>query len=94
VGQYGAVTAPNAEVEVDEALVRRLLNEQHPDLADLPLRPLEHGWDNVSWRLGDELLVRLPHRAAIGATHRERATVASRTGAAPSAPDTGAFAMR
>ncbi|WIE54525.1 aminoglycoside phosphotransferase family protein [Curtobacterium sp. MCBD17_003] len=55
---------PDAEIDVDEALVRRLLLDQHPDLAGLPLRPLAEGWDNVVLRLGDELLVRVPRREA------------------------------
>jgi len=54
---------PNAEVEIDVALVHTLLAEQHPDLADLSLRLVETGWDNVMLRLGDELAVRLPRRA-------------------------------
>ncbi|MCW3053368.1 MAG: srkA [Chthonomonadales bacterium] len=54
---------PSAELEIDAALVRTLLAEQHPDLADLPLRLVETGWDNVMLRLGDELAVRLPRRA-------------------------------
>jgi aminoglycoside phosphotransferase (APT) family kinase protein len=53
---------PAAEVEIDEALVRGLLQEQHPDLARWPLRLLANGWDNVLFRLGDELVVRLPRR--------------------------------
>ncbi len=57
------MTHPLHEVEVDEALVRGLLREQHPDLADLPLRRAPHGWDNVTFRLGDALAVRLPARA-------------------------------
>lgn len=49
------------EVPVDEALVRRLLTAQLPTLADLPLRIVEPwGTDNAIWRLGDELVVRLP----------------------------------
>lgn len=55
---------PLAEVEIDADLVRALLLEQHPDLADLPLRPLASGWDNEMLRLGDELVVRLPRRLA------------------------------
>ena len=55
---------PPAEIDVDEGLVRSLLTDQHPDLADLPLEELDSGWDNVLWRLGDGLLVRLPRRAA------------------------------
>ena len=53
---------PAAEVAVDAALVRALLSEQHPDLADLELTELANGWDNVLFRLGDELVVRLPRR--------------------------------
>jgi len=60
----GSPGTPSAEVEIDAALVRTLLREQHPDLADLPLRLVETGWDNVMLRLGDELAVRLPRRAA------------------------------
>jgi aminoglycoside phosphotransferase (APT) family kinase protein len=54
---------PPAEHTIDEALVRRLLVRQHPDLADLPLSYVTDGWDNVTYRLGDELAVRLPRRA-------------------------------
>lgn len=55
---------PPAEVEVDAALVRRLLEEQHPDLAHLPLALVAEGWDNVVLRLGDALAVRVPRREA------------------------------
>lgn len=54
---------PSAEVEIDTDLVHALLAEQHPDLADLPIRLVETGWDNVMLRLGDELAIRLPRRA-------------------------------
>ena len=54
---------PPAEVEIDIPLVRTLLAAQHPDLADLPLRLIEAGWDNVMLRLGNDLAVRLPRRA-------------------------------
>lgn len=53
---------PPAEVSVDAALVRRLLAEQYPDLAALPLTEAASGWDNVMFRLGDGLAVRLPRR--------------------------------
>ncbi|MFI6813364.1 phosphotransferase [Nonomuraea sp. NPDC050328] len=49
-----------AGVEITEDLVRELLREQHPDLADRPLRLGARGWDNQLWRLGDDLAVRLP----------------------------------
>jgi aminoglycoside phosphotransferase (APT) family kinase protein len=49
------------EVEVDEALVRRLLESQLPELADRRLVAVEPwGTDNAIWRLGDDLVVRLP----------------------------------
>jgi len=64
---------PRAEVAVDEALVRSLLAEQHPDLAQQVLLQVDGGWDNVLWRLGDELLVRLPRRfVAAGLTANEQ----------------------
>ncbi|CAG7645338.1 Predicted kinase, aminoglycoside phosphotransferase (APT) family [Actinacidiphila bryophytorum] len=54
---------PAAEFPVSAELVRNLLGEQHPDLADLPIEVLANGWDNLVCRLGGELLVRLPRRA-------------------------------
>jgi aminoglycoside phosphotransferase (APT) family kinase protein len=48
-----------AEPEITAGLVRDLLHDQHPDLAELPLREVEGGWGNQMWRLGDELAVRL-----------------------------------
>ncbi len=47
---------------MDEALVRRLLAAQHPDLNELPLNHLDSGWDNVLFRLGTEYVVRIPRR--------------------------------
>ena len=57
---------PAAEVDVDEALVSRLLAAQAPPelVAGRALQPLANGWDNVVFRLGDDLVVRLPRRAA------------------------------
>ncbi len=65
---------PAAEVAVDAALVRRLLSEQAPDLADLPLVEVASGWDNVIYRLGESLSVRLPRREAAAALieHEQR----------------------
>ncbi|WP_063771083.1 phosphotransferase, partial [Streptacidiphilus neutrinimicus] len=48
-----------SEIEVSEDLVRDLLREQHPDLAELPIREVSGGWGNQMWRLGDELAVRM-----------------------------------
>ena len=49
------------EVAVDDELVRSLLRSQMPSLAHLPLVVVEPwGTDNAIWRLGSELVVRLP----------------------------------
>lgn len=69
-----AQNMPAAEVDVTKDLVRRLLGEQHPDLADRPLRLVANGWDNVIFRLGDDLSVRMPRRqlAADLVVHEQR----------------------
>lgn len=47
--------------EIDTPLVRRLVETQFPQWADLPVRPVAvGGWDNRTFHLGDEMLVRLP----------------------------------
>ena len=38
---------PAAEIDIDDGLVRRLLADQHPDLAALPLALVANGWDNA-----------------------------------------------
>ena len=50
----------NTGIEITAELVRDLLRDQHPDLADQPVRLGARGWDNQLWRLGDDLAVRLP----------------------------------
>lgn len=46
---------------IDAALVRRLLAAQFPRWAGLAVRPVSvDGWDNRTYRLGDEMTVRLP----------------------------------
>jgi len=51
------------ELELDEALVRRLLAEQFPEWAELPLQRIEpSGTVNAIFRLGDGLSVRLPRK--------------------------------
>lgn len=57
---------PHAEVRphIDAALARRLLDAQFPEWRELPIHPVEHdGWDNRTFRLGEELSVRLPSAA-------------------------------
>jgi aminoglycoside phosphotransferase (APT) family kinase protein len=58
------VGGPPAEVAIDARLVHALLLEQHPDLSNLPLIQVGEGWDNAVFRLGEDLAVRLPRRAA------------------------------
>jgi aminoglycoside phosphotransferase (APT) family kinase protein len=58
---------PDAEVRIDDARVRDLLRVQMPDLADRPIALLAEGWDTVTFRIGDDLLARLPRRAIVGA---------------------------
>jgi aminoglycoside phosphotransferase (APT) family kinase protein len=49
------------EVDVEEPLVHHLLSTQLPDLANRPLTKVEPwGTDNAVWRLGEDLVVRLP----------------------------------
>lgn len=55
------------EVRIDATLVRALLAQQHPDLADLPLAEVGGGWDNHMFRLGERWAVRLPCRAVSAA---------------------------
>ncbi len=55
---------PPGAIQVDLELVEVLLAQQHPNLATLPLRPAECGFDNYMFRLGESYAVRLPRSAA------------------------------
>jgi len=49
---------------VEAELVRRLLEEQFPQWAGLPVEPVASGgWDNWTFHLGADMLVRLPSAA-------------------------------
>lgn len=61
---FASAGTPVSELNIDAALVHRMLVDQHPDLAHLPIRPGDVGWDNVMFRLGDQHCVRLPRRKA------------------------------
>jgi len=51
------------EVDIDVALVGRMLASQFPDWADLPVEPVPFfGTDNAIYRLGSDMAVRLPRR--------------------------------
>jgi aminoglycoside phosphotransferase (APT) family kinase protein len=60
---------PAPDVQVDVELVRRLLAAQFPQWAGLHVEPVESaGWDNAIFRLGPDLMVRLPCRG-VSAAH-------------------------
>ena len=48
-------------IDITRQTVVNLVAEQFPEWRDLPVRPVpRQGWDNRTFRLGDELAVRLP----------------------------------
>ena len=51
---------PPAEVDISEGLIARLISAQFPSLAQMPVRIVGEGWDNVMARIGDKLAARLP----------------------------------
>ncbi|MFG3660503.1 aminoglycoside phosphotransferase family protein [Streptomyces sp. NPDC047706] len=61
------------EVDLDAPLVRRLIAGQFPQWAELPVRRLESsGTENAMFRLGGDLVVRLPRRpGAVGDVRHE-----------------------
>jgi aminoglycoside phosphotransferase (APT) family kinase protein len=63
------------ELRIDGALVRRLIATQFPEWAELRLEPVDRaGTDNVMYRLGDDLVARLPRtpRSADGVVKEQR----------------------
>lgn len=68
-------------VSVTTAQVQRLISNQFPQWADLQTRPVANGgWDNWTFHLGDDMLVRLPSAAeyaqAVEKEHRWLPTLA------------------
>jgi aminoglycoside phosphotransferase (APT) family kinase protein len=61
------------EIDIDAALVGRLLAEQFPQWADLPIEPVHSaGTDNAIYRLGHDMALRLPRiPAATGQLEKE-----------------------
>jgi aminoglycoside phosphotransferase (APT) family kinase protein len=61
------------QIDSDAALVRSLLAEQFPEWADLPIEEVDStGTDNALYRLGGDLVVRMPMRpSAIAAIDKE-----------------------
>ena len=59
------------EADIDAPLVKQLLREQFPEWAALPIKPVTSaGTDNVIYRLGTDMCIRLP-RTAEAAKHVE-----------------------
>ncbi|KIE05284.1 hypothetical protein NF27_DT00580 [Candidatus Jidaibacter acanthamoeba] len=53
--------ALNRDDIIDASLVRRLIAAQFPQWADLPIKLMRpEGWDNKTFRLGDQMTIRLP----------------------------------
>lgn len=52
----------DAEIDISEQLVRRLLDEQFPEFADYSLSLLGEGWDNAAWLVGGDWVFRFPRR--------------------------------
>lgn len=51
-------------VTIDVSLVQRLIENQFPQWKDLSIKPvIESGWDNSTFHLGDDLLIRMPSAA-------------------------------
>jgi aminoglycoside phosphotransferase (APT) family kinase protein len=58
-GRQELIAVDKDEITVD--LAARLIAEQFPQWASLPVTPVTlGGWDNTTFRLGDELSIRLP----------------------------------
>jgi len=53
---------PPREIVISEEVIRRLLAQQRPELADSDILIIGEGWDNVTALVGDGVAVRLPRR--------------------------------
>ncbi|MFJ5112437.1 aminoglycoside phosphotransferase family protein [Streptomyces sp. NPDC088551] len=61
-------TVPDGRAGIDAALVKRLIATQFPQWARLPVVPVAvDGWDNRTYRLGEDMTVRLPTAAGYAA---------------------------
>jgi aminoglycoside phosphotransferase (APT) family kinase protein len=73
------------ELDVDAELVRALLRSQFPAISELALTAVEPwGTDNAIWRLGEDLIVRLPRIGwAVGQADHEAAVLPRLAAALP-----------
>ncbi len=68
-------------IDIDTAQVRRLIADQFPRWTNLPVKPVANGgWDNRTFHLGNDMVVRLPSAAeyalAVEKEHRWLPTLA------------------
>jgi aminoglycoside phosphotransferase (APT) family kinase protein len=69
-----AGTLHDDEIPIDTGLVRALVDRAMPDCVDMPLRRLDSsGSTNALFRLGDNLLIRLPRQPEGSTTIRKEA---------------------
>lgn len=55
------LSSENKKFSIDTKLVRNLIAAQFPQWKDLPIQPVaSSGWDNKTFHLGDNMLVRMP----------------------------------
>lgn len=67
--------------KIDKTLVKKLVSQHFPHLSKLPVEPIEkQGWDNKTFRLGDDLTVRLPSAQAYAAAVQKEATALRKLG--------------
>ncbi|MFJ6772822.1 hypothetical protein ACIQOV_18000, partial [Kitasatospora sp. NPDC091257] len=68
------------ELDIDEALVRRMVAEQFPQWAGLPVEPVEPaGTSNAMYRLGAELVVEVGFDSSPGRPSRRSSAGAAST---------------
>lgn len=61
-------TPVDGRAGIDAALVRRLIAAQFPHWGRMPVTPVEvDGWDNRTYRLGEDMTVRMPTAAGYAA---------------------------
>ncbi|WP_422376318.1 aminoglycoside phosphotransferase family protein [Roseibium sp.] len=69
------------QMNIDEHLVSALICRQFPQFADLPIEPVtKQGWDNLTYRLGEALSVRLPRDACYAAAVAKESDVLRQIG--------------
>jgi aminoglycoside phosphotransferase (APT) family kinase protein len=58
------VSHPSAEIHVGITTVRLLLERECPEFVEQPIHLVGEGWDNYTFRIGEQHAVRLPRRDA------------------------------